>query len=98
MQPLEHNPGAVGIGSEVAANGARGLAGATAAGAAVSVLLPAGAEEVSLQAALAFAMEGAETLAVNAMAQEELSRAGSAYVEASGAYASADESGAAVLS
>jgi hypothetical protein len=98
VQPLKHNPGAVGIGSEVAANGVRGLAGATTAGAAVSVLGPAGSEEVSLQAALAFAMEGAQTLAVNAMAQQELSHAGLAYVEASGVYASADESGAAVLS
>ena len=29
MQPMEHNPGAVGIGAQVVANGARGLAAGT---------------------------------------------------------------------
>lgn len=98
MQPLEHNPGAVGVGGNVVANGARGLATGTAAGAQVSALLPAGAEEVSVQAALAFATEGVQALAVNAFAQEELARAGAAYVEAAGIYTAVDGSAASVLS
>ena len=97
MQPLEHDPGTIGIGATVVANGVRGLAVGTAAGAAVSALAPAGAEEVSLQAALAFATEGVQVLAINALAQEELSRAGAAYVEASGVYEATDASGAAAL-
>lgn len=98
MQPLEHNPGAVGVGSQVVANGARGLATGTATGAEVSALAPAGAEEVSIQASIAFATEGIQALALNALAQEELSRAGAAYVEAAGVYTTVDGSAATVLS
>ena len=97
MQPLEHNPGAVGVGTQVVANGARGLAAGTAAGAALSALVPAGAEEVSIQAALAFATEGLEAMALNAFAQQELARAGAAYVEAAGVYTTVDGSSAATL-
>jgi PE family len=97
MQPLQHNPGAVGIGSEVVSNGARGLATGTAATVAVSALVPAGVDEVSLQAALAFATEGIEALGLNALAQEELARAGSAYIEASTIYDTVDGANAATL-
>ena len=73
MQPMSHNPAAAAIGSQVVANGARGLAGGTAASAEVTALMPAGADEVSAQAAMAFATEGMESMALNAFAQEELS-------------------------
>jgi PE family len=98
MQPMEHNPGAVGIGAQVVANGARGLATGTAATAGVTALVPAGADEVSAHAALAFASEGVEALAVNSFAQEELSRAGAAYMEVAGIYTAVDGENAAVLS
>jgi hypothetical protein len=98
MQPLEHNPSAVGIGSNVIANGARGLATGMATGAEVSALAPAGAEEVSMQASIAFATEGVQAMAINALAQQELARAGAAYVEAAGVYTTVDGSAAAVLS
>ncbi len=98
MQPLEHNPGSVGIGSQVVANGARGLATGTAAGAQVSALAPAGAEEVSVQASIAFATEGIQALALNAFAQQELARAGAAYIEAAAVYTTVDGSAATVLS
>lgn len=97
MQPLEHNPGAVGIGGQVVANGTRGLAAGTAASAAVSALAPAGAEEVSAMAAAAFAAEGVETLAMNTFAQEELARAGAAYMEIAGIYAAVDGANAATF-
>jgi PE family len=97
MQPMTHNPGAAGIGAQVVANGARGLAAGTAATAAVTALVPAGADEVSAQAAVAFAAEGVETLAQNTFAQEELTRAGAAYVEAAGIYEAVDAANAATL-
>ena len=98
MQPMEHNPGAVGIGAQVVANGVRGLAAGTTASAEVTPLVPAGADEVSAQAALAFAAEGVETLGVNTFAQEELSRAGAAYVEIAGIYSAVDGANATALS
>ncbi len=98
MQPMTHNPGAEGLGAQVVANGARGLATGTAATSAVTALVPAGAEEVSAMAAAAFAAEGVETLAQNTFAQEELSRAGAAYMEAAGIYTAVDGANAAALS
>jgi hypothetical protein len=90
MQPMQHNPGAVGVGSQVVANGARGLATGTATTSAVSALVPAGADEVSAHAALSFASEAIEAMALNSFAQEELSRAGAAYMEAAGFYTAVD--------
>ena len=98
MQPMSHNPAAAAIGTQVVANGARGLAGGTAASAEVTVLMPAGADEVSMQAALAFASEGAQALAANALAQEELARTGAAYTEIAGIYTTVDGANASVLS
>jgi hypothetical protein len=97
MEPLSHNPAAAGIGAQVVANGARGLAGGTAATAEVTALAPAGADEISLQAAVAFASEGIQTMGINALAQEELARAGAAYVEAAGIYNAVDEANASTL-
>jgi hypothetical protein len=97
MQPMEHNPGAMGVGGQVVANAARGLAGGTTAGAAVTALVPAGAEEVSMMAAAAFAVEGADAIALNAFAQEELARAGAAYMEVAGIYDAVDAANASTL-
>jgi hypothetical protein len=97
MQPMTHNTGAAGIGAQVVANGARGLATGTAASAEVTALVPAGADEVSAHAALAFAAEGVQTLGMNALAQQELSRAGAAYVEIAGIYEGVDGANAAGL-
>jgi hypothetical protein len=63
----------------------------------VSALVPAGADEVSAQAALAFAAEGVETMAMNAFAQEEMARAGAAYMEAAGIYTAVDGANAATF-
>ncbi|EKF25897.1 PE family protein [Mycolicibacterium hassiacum DSM 44199] len=95
MQPLEHNPGAVGVGSQIIANGVRGLAAGTTAGAEVTALVPAGAEEVSAMAAAAFAAEGVEFLGMNAFAQEELARVGASLVEIAGIYNAVDAANAA---
>jgi hypothetical protein len=74
------------------------LATGTATTAAVTALVPAGADEVSAHAALAFASEAVEALALNSFAQEELSRAGAAYMEAAGVYTTVDGENATVLS
>ena len=94
MEPLMHNPGAVGVGSQVVANGTRGLAVGTTAGAAVTALVPAGADEVSAQAAAVFAAEGVQTLAMNTFAQEELARMGAAVIESAGIYNAVDDANA----
>ena len=46
---------------------------------------------------LAFAAEGVQTLGINTLAQEELSRAGAAYIEAAGTYEAVDAANAAGL-
>ncbi|MEV3903669.1 MULTISPECIES: PE family protein [unclassified Mycobacterium] len=97
MEPLQHNPGAIGVGGQVVANAARGLAGGTTATAAVTALVPAGADEVSAMAAASFAVEGAEALALNGFAQEELARAGAAYMEIAGIYDAVDAANASTL-
>ena len=97
MQPMTHDSGAVGIGSQVIANGTRGLTVGTAASAEVTALVPAGADEVSAQAAAAFAKEGMEALALNTFAQEELARAGAAVVQIAGIYDAVDAANAGTL-
>jgi PE family len=97
MQPMSFDPAATGIGAQVVANGTQGLATGTTASAAVTGLAPAGADEVSMQAAMAFASEGIETLAMHTFAQEELARAGAAYVEIAGMYTAVDGATAATL-
>ncbi|WP_395309084.1 PE domain-containing protein [Mycobacterium sp. AMU20-3851] len=98
MQPMQHNPAVLGIGGQVVANGSRGLATGTAATTEAAALLPAGAEEVSAQAVLAFASESVQMAALNAYAQQELARAGAAYLEATGIYTTVDGEAAATLS
>lgn len=97
MEPLMHNPGAVGVGAQVVANGTGGLAAGTTASAAVTALVPAGADEVSAQAAVAFAAQGVETLAMNTFAQEELARMGAAVIESAGIYTAVDGANAATF-
>ena len=63
----------------------------------MTALVPAGADEVSAQAAVAFATQGVESLAQNTFAQEELARAGAAYVEIAGIYETVDGANASVL-
>ncbi|MCH9669792.1 MAG: PE family protein [Actinomycetia bacterium] len=98
MQQLTHSAGVVAVGGQVIANGARGVASGTAATAAVSALAPAGADEVSLMAATTFVAEGVQTLGINALAQEEIARAGATVVEIAGVYQAVDgENGATLI-
>ena len=75
----------------------RDRATGTAATAEVSALAPAGADEVSAMAALAFAAEGVQTLGLNALAQEEIARAGATVIELSATYQAVDAANATTL-
>ncbi|MBS9532798.1 PE family protein [Mycobacterium sp. M1] len=97
MQPLSFNPAVFGIGAQVVGTGGAGLAAGTTATTAVTALVPGGIDEVSAQAALAFASEGVEAMMINAMAQEELIRAGAAFSEAAGIYTAVDSANASTL-
>ena len=80
MESMSHDPAAGAIGLQLVDIATRGLASGATASAAVTALVPAGAEEVSAQAA-AFAAEGAAALALHTAAQEEIARAGVALTD-----------------
>ncbi|ACC41334.1 type VII secretion system ESX-1 target, MMAR_2894 family [Mycobacterium marinum] len=92
MDPMSHDPAAGDIGSQLVDIGTQGIsAGTTAAMTVLTGLIPAGAEEVSAQAVLAFAQEAATMLASNVAAQEELMRTGTALSDIARMYGDADD-------
>ncbi|OBK15854.1 PE family protein [Mycobacterium asiaticum] len=98
MDSMSHNPAAGDIGSQLVDIGSQGIsAGSTAAMSVLSGLIPAGGEEVSAQAVMAFAQEAATMLASNAAAQEELMRTGSTLTDISRMYSESDDSAANAL-
>ena len=66
-------------------------------GIAKSALAPAGADEVSVHAMAAFMAEGVQTLGINALAQEEIARAGATVIELAGVYDAVDAANGATL-
>jgi PE family len=68
-------------------------AGATAS-TSITGLAPAGADDVSAQAATVFAAEAAQMLALSAAAQEELMRTGAALADIARMYAETDAAAA----
>jgi PE family len=97
MESMSHDQAAAGIGSQLVDNANRGLDAGGAAMMPLTGLIPAGAEEVSAQAATAFAAEGAEMLAWNTAAQEELGRTGVALVDIARMYSQVDNAAAGSL-
>lgn len=98
MDSMSHNPAAGDIGTQLVDMSSQGLsAGVTAALSVLTGLVPAGGEEVSMQAAMAFAQEAATMLASNTAAQEELMRAGTALTDIARMYGDADDSAAGAL-
>ncbi|MEI7716532.1 MAG: PE family protein, partial [Mycobacterium sp.] len=85
------------IGGQVAQLAARGLSSESAVAAPLTALPPAGADPVSLQAAAAFAAQGAQMLAFDAQAQDFLAQAGAALTEIAATYAAADGASAGTL-
>ncbi|KAA1249965.1 PE family protein [Mycobacterium simiae] len=98
MDTMSHDPAAGDIGSQLVDLGSQGIsAGSTAAMTVLTGLIPAGGEEVSAQAVMAFAQEAASMLASNVAAQEELMRTGTALTDIARMYGDADDSAADVL-
>jgi hypothetical protein len=90
MQSMSFDPVVADIGSQVVNLGIDCLeAGATALPA-VTGLVPAGGDEVSARAAMAFGSEAIEVLTLNKAAQEELMRSGAAFIQIARAYTEAD--------
>lgn len=78
MEKMSHDPIAADIGTQVSDNALHGVTAGSTALTSVTGLVPAGADEVSAQAATAFTSEGIQLLASNASAQDQLHRAGEA--------------------
>lgn len=97
LRSMTIDPEAANIGSRIADNAAQGIQSGVTASTALTSLLPAGAEEVSAQAVLAFTTEAAHLLALNKAAQEELLRAGSAITAIAQKYADVDATAAGAL-
>lgn len=91
------DPAAAAIGAKLIEVAARGLGSGATALPAVTGLAPAGAEEVSLQAAARFAAEGEAMLALTSAAQEELARAGAALMDIARVYSEVDDAAAVTL-
>lgn len=98
MDSLSHDPAAGDIGSHLVEIGSRGLAAGNAATMpTMTGLVPAGGEEVSAQAVMAFATEAASMIASNTAAQEELMRAGTALTDIARMYGDTDDNAAGAL-
>ncbi|OBK21388.1 PE family protein [Mycobacterium asiaticum] len=98
MDSMSHDPAAGDIGSQLVDIASQGISsGSTAAMSVMSGLIPAGGEEVSMQAVMAFAQEAATMLASNTAAQEELMRAGTALTDIARMYGDSDETAAGAL-
>ncbi len=97
MEPISIDPAVAAIGSQLVDAASRGLGSAATALPSVTGLAPAGAEEVSAQAATAFAAEGAAMLALNTAAQEELARTGVALTDVVRMYSQVDGEAAGTL-
>ncbi len=97
MEPMSINPAAAAIGSQLVDVASRALGAGAAALPSLTGLAPAGAEEVSLQAVMAFAAEAEALLALNTAAQEELARAGLAVTEIAQMYSQVDGEAAGTL-
>ena len=93
MQSMSFDPVVGDIASQLVDNANLGVQAGTAA-APLTSLVPAGGEEVSMQAALAFAEDAAQMLALNQAAQLELARAGEALAEIARLYTEVDNAAA----
>ncbi|MCV7429795.1 PE domain-containing protein [Mycobacterium montefiorense] len=97
MQPIFFDPAVAGVGIDVVGSTMQAVAAGAAASPSMTVLIPAGAEEVSAQAAAAFAAEATQLLALVNGAHAELARTGSALVEIARMYSETDAAAAGSL-
>lgn len=94
MQALSFDPAAANIGADVVRSATQGLQAGAAASPSTTALTPAGADEVSVHAALAFAAEATAFLTLHTAAQEELARTGTAVVDIARMYSEVDAAAA----
>ena len=94
MQSMTFDSATADIGSQISDNAFQGLQAAANASNVLTSLVPAGAEEVSAQAVLAFASDAVQMVALNQAAQEELMRAGSMIAEIARMYSDVDATAA----
>lgn len=94
MQVMTFHPAAATVGPQVVENAAQGLDAASTAATSIAALVPAGADDVSLRAAAAFAEEAAQLLALSQAAQYELMRTGVAFTQIARTYAETDAAAA----
>jgi hypothetical protein len=97
MDPLSHDSAAGDIANQMVSIGSGGLESGASALASLTGLIPAGSEEVSMQAAMAFALQGTQMLASNTAAQEELMNAGMALLDIATNYGNVDDAAASTL-
>ena len=97
MESMSIDPAAAAIGAQLVGVATRGLGSGAAASPSLTALAPAGAEEVSMLAATAFATEGQQMLALATAAQEELARAGVALTKIALMYSQVDGEAAGAL-
>lgn len=97
MEKMSHDPIAADIGTQVSDNALHGVTAGPTALTSVTGLVPAGADEVSAQAATAFTSEGIQLLASNASAQDQLHRAGEAVQDVARTYSQIDDGAAGVF-
>lgn len=91
MQNMTFHPVVGDIGGQVVQIGISSLQAGDHATMFVTGLAPAGADEVSAQAVMAFHTEAAALLELNRAAQEELIRAGAALTQIAQTYTAADQ-------
>ncbi|GAB7147274.1 PE domain-containing protein [Mycobacterium riyadhense] len=97
MQSMSFQPVVADIGEQVVNIGTNALEQAAKASMSMIGLAPAGADEVSAQAAMAFHEEAAALLALNQAAQQELMRTGSAFTQIAQTYTEIDEAAASLV-
>jgi hypothetical protein len=90
MQSMSFDPAVANIGAQVVDDAIQGLQAGVTVSTSVTGLAPAGADEVSAQAAMAFAAAGAQIRTLNTASQEELMRTGGAFSEIARRYAETD--------
>jgi hypothetical protein len=94
MESMSHDPAAGDIGSQLVDMAMQGLDSGSAVMMQLTSLIPAGAEEVSMQAAMSFVQEAAQMLASNTAAQQELMSAGMSLIDIAQNYGNVDSQGA----
>ncbi|AKN16993.1 pe family protein [Mycobacterium haemophilum DSM 44634] len=97
MESMSHDPAAGDIGSQLVDIAGQGLASGASALPSLTSLIPAGSEEVSMQAALAFMQDATQMLASNSSAQQELMQTGTALMNISRTYSQVDDTAADTL-